>query len=425
MNYCCLPVGLVSVLVALSLPTEAASVVTDARAITAALGMTTSLRAGYWRSTRLVDDQQNLVPISVWVREQYRLGSDIALFAEGWIQSADASRAAEPAGELRETYLRGAVKGFDVRIGRQIAAWGRADGINPTDNLTARNLSWLFADDEDLRRGSAMLRAQHPIGESFELAVYWIPEFRPEVRPLAAHIGPFVMGGDRRPVDLGQGAIRLDANLPGVDWSLSYFEGRDPIGDVHAFDAAGQPFTLLREYARERTVGGDLALVRWGLNLRGEVAYTDFPDRTTGDLSKRPFLLAVVGGDRTFAQRFNLNLQYIFRHTDYHGPETERDPRLRAIALINAIEAGQRDDYQNGATLRLGWTTDDELLRAELFAIEDFTHGDGLLKTKLSYQWTDAARVTVGYTWDHGASDTLFGSRHRNSGVFLELRQGY
>lgn len=389
-------------------------------------GLSSSLRMGYWRSSRNVDDRHDLAPATLWLKAQHDSDGGTGFHAEGWVQSEDLSNAAAPEAELREIYLTRSVGDFDVRVGRQIAAWGRADRINPTDNLTSRDLSRMFPDDDDLRRGSAMLRVDHALGENAQLQLYWIPEFRPEVHPLRDHIGPFAIVGDRRPDGVGQGAIKIDGSRHGVDWSVSYFDGHDPTGDLRASRDAARPFDLVRDYPRQRTVGADMATVQWGLNLRAEAAYSDFPDRERSDLSKRPFLFAVMGGDRNFGESINLNLQYILRRVTNHAPpERFLSPYLRGIALINAVESGQRDDNQNGASMRLAWTRPDQLLRAELFAIQDFSHHDGVLRALLRYEASDECRVSVGYEWNHGEHDTLFGSRRTNNSVFLEVRYGY
>jgi len=413
-------------LVGVALDAAAASPWADLNAAGANVGLASSLRLGYWRSSRSVDDRQDLAPATLWLKEDHSTVGGLALHAEGWLQSEDLSHAAAPEAELREIYLRRSVGAFDVRVGRQIVAWGRADRINPTDNLTSRDLSRLFPDDDDLRRGSAMVRATHALGENAELQLYWIPEFRPEIHPLRAHIGPYAIAGDRRPDGVGQGALKIDGSQQGIDWSLSYFDGYDPSGDLRASRDARRPLDLLREYPRQRTLGADMATVQWGLNLRAEAAYTDFPDRDTTSLSKRPFFLAVMGGDRNFGEQINLNLQYILRRVTNHSPpERYRNPYLRGIALINAIESGQRDNNQNGASMRLAWTRPDQLLRAEIFGIQDFSHHDGVLRALLRYEASDAVRVSVGYEWNHGEADTLFGSRRTNNSAFLELRCGY
>ena len=41
---------------------------------------------------------------------------------------------------LREAYVNAYVGPFDFRIGHQVVVWGRADGWNPTDNITPKNM---------------------------------------------------------------------------------------------------------------------------------------------------------------------------------------------------------------------------------------------------------------------------------------------
>ena len=393
-----------------------------------AIGLSQSLRFGYWRSTRSVDDQINLLPASLWLRERYSFDSGMTLHAEGWLQSKDVAHPwqAESRGELREAYLRDTLGDFDIRFGRQIVAWGRADRINPTDNLSARDLTRMFVEDDDLKRGSTLLRLAHPLGETAELQLYWIPEFRPEVHPLAERIGPFsIAGDDRRPTDNSQHAIKVDGSRDGLDWSLSWFNGHNPSGDLRALDAA-RPLILVREYARQQTFGADAATVVGNFNLRADAAYTDFPDRDAGDLSKRPFLFAVFGGDRNLGEQFNLNLQYLLRRvSDFEPLERLANPIERGIATINAVEAGQRDRYQRGATLRLAWSSSDQRWRAELFALQDFGQHDGIVRTLIRHDLSDDLRLSLGHEWNHGESDTLFGSLHDNNGLFMELRLGY
>jgi len=43
--------------------------------------------------------------------------------------------------KLREAYVNAYMGPVDVRLGKQIVVWGRADGINPTNNITPQNLT--------------------------------------------------------------------------------------------------------------------------------------------------------------------------------------------------------------------------------------------------------------------------------------------
>jgi hypothetical protein len=72
---------------------------------------------------------------------------------------------------------------LDVRVGRQIVARGRADGVNPTDNLTGEDLTLLTPDDDDRRLGTTAVRASYYPGD-ISFTGFWLPEFRGHRFPL-------------------------------------------------------------------------------------------------------------------------------------------------------------------------------------------------------------------------------------------------
>ena len=51
--------------------------------------------------------------------------------------------------DIEEYYLEYVSRVFDIRIGKQIYNWGKADGINPSDNLSTVDLTD-FVDDQDI-----------------------------------------------------------------------------------------------------------------------------------------------------------------------------------------------------------------------------------------------------------------------------------
>jgi len=88
---------------------------------------------------------------------------------------------------LREAYVSAYLGPFDFRIGHQIVAWGRADGINPTDNITPKNMLARSPDEDDRREANFLLRTffnAHPV----RIELIWVP-FRPH--PLSARGYPW------------------------------------------------------------------------------------------------------------------------------------------------------------------------------------------------------------------------------------------
>ena len=115
-----------------------------------ALGLTGSLRGGYWSSNRLFDDRSHIGTASTWLRMDKRLDNQLGIYAEVFGAREDMRSDGNEVARVREAYLDGRVGALDFRLGKQIIAWGRADRLNPTDNLTPRDARLLAADiDED------------------------------------------------------------------------------------------------------------------------------------------------------------------------------------------------------------------------------------------------------------------------------------
>jgi len=124
------------------------------------IGLSGSLRGSYWSSSRELDDRQHFFGSALWLKAAPRLGERLSILAEGWVRNEELLHEDATRGQLREAYLETGWGPLDLRIGKQIVAWGRADRINPTDNLTAKNFTLLDPDDDDQRLGTPAVKAR-------------------------------------------------------------------------------------------------------------------------------------------------------------------------------------------------------------------------------------------------------------------------
>ena len=389
-------------------------------------GLGGSLRTGYWSSSRTLDDRSDLGTAAVWLRAAPALGPDLSLFAEGWVRSEDIFGDGEPDGLLREAYLGVRHGPLDVRAGKQIIVWGRADRINPTDNLTPRDYTLLVPDDEDQRFGVPAVRATYFHG-GLALTGVWLLDFEPSVVPLRRPPAPLQIH-DREPGGgFEQGAVRLEQSGSGVEWSLSYFDGLDTIPDL-ALERTG---SLRRELVlgshRVRVVGVDAATVVGPYGLRGEAAYTFTEDDDGDDPGiKNPFLFVVVGADRTFLEHLNVNVQYILHVvTRYHSPFGIADPLAREVAVQAALLVNQLDHVQHSFSLRVSHRWLHETLEAELATIVSVDRFGWVLRPRVTYALTDRWRLTVGGDLFGGERLSFFGNLRDNSAAFAELRWSF
>lgn len=391
-----------------------------------ATGFGGSLRAGYWSSTRTLDDQSDLGTAAVWLRAAPRLGPSLSLFAEGWVRSEDVFGDGEVDGLLREAYLGARHGPVDIRAGKQIIAWGRADRINPTDNLTPRDYTALVPDDEDQRFGVPAVRATFFHG-GLSLTGIWLIEFESSVVPLRRPPAPLRIQEREPGGGYEQGAVRFEQTGSRVDWSLSYFDGLDTIPDLALERTGPRGPELELSSHRVRVVGADAATAIGPYGLRGEAAYT-FTEDDRGDnpYIKNPFLFVVVGADRTFLEHLNVNVQYILRVvTRYQSPFGIADPLAREVAVQSALLVNQLDRVQNSFSLRVSNRWLRETLEAELVAVVSVDRFGWVLRPRVTYAITDRWRITVGGDLFGGERLSFFGNLRDNSTAFAEVRWSF
>ena len=390
------------------------------------LGISTSLRQGAWLSDRSLNDEKGFLPAMAWLRLQPPEVDGAILRLEGWIAARDLSdgdmdEGEGIKGELREAYLGWFGDWHELRIGRQIVVWGRADRLNPTDNIGSRDARLLVPEDDDQRRGSLMARERLALGDH-TLDLFWLPEFRPNRFPIRMPPPGIALRDVDHDWEPAQFAAKLERTGADFDWSLSYFDGLDRNADF-----ALEPATLRLVHNRIRVIGADAAATIGRYGLRGEIAYAHTEDGDGDDPTvKNPFVFAVVGGDRSFFQYLNVNLQYFARVTrHYRDPRDIGDPALRAAAVGAAAASGQLDPVQHGMSVRIAYSWLNETLDTELAAIGILSDGSFALRPKIVYRAADALRLTAGADLLRGGDTDTFGRLRDNSTVFVELRYGF
>jgi hypothetical protein len=391
-------------------------------------GITGLVRAGYWSSTRNLDPEDHLGAGMIWLKSTRRLSSRVSFLIEGWAALRGPAGDGDATGELREAFVDFRFGRLDVRVGRQIIAWGRADGLNPTDNLTGADLTLLAPDDDDRRLGTTALRASYYLGD-VSVAGLWLPEFRGHHFPLPPAPG-FTFVRDRHGWPGDQWALRVEQTGRAVDWSVSHFRGRDLTPDlgVRLAAATSDPVAAVSlSHHRVTVFGADMAANLGRIGLRAEGAYVDTEDDDGRDpFTKNPFLFVVIGGDRTFREYLNLNIQYLYRFVRGHRTvQTGLSPTEADIAELQGILNSQAARLQHGASFRLSYKWLRETLEGEC-AAAGFFGPDGLaLRPKVTYSVTDRWKVLVGAELYRGKSSSVFGLLRPNSTAYLEARWSF
>jgi hypothetical protein len=388
--------------------------------------------SGLWRthhfhSSKTFDDDEGFTGSTLQLEVLPAFTESIDGKLEVRITNPALNEGGEPRTRVLEGYATVRFARADLRLGRQIVPWGRADGINPTDNLTPRDYTLLLPFEEDQRFGVTAAKLDAFLSQEHTLTVVATPFFEPARVPLPAGDGAVI---GRRPADTlsnTKAGVRLNKVGEGLDWSVSWFRGFSLLPSLRVTDSDPRARALALHYDRITAFGADVARNYGRFGFRGEVAWFDTADDAGTDPAvKNAYLHWIVGVDRTLLANLNVNLQFFQRRVrDWHDPEDIVDPRARDTALLNALVDGQRDAVGNGFTFRVSNKWRNDTLEAEIFGVVNTTRHDRLLRPLVTYAITDHWKGTIGAEIYHGARDTQYGSLEPNRGAFLELRYGF
>ena len=325
--------------------------------------------------------------------------------------------------ELREAYINIYPGPFDFRLGQQIVVWGRADGFNPTNNITPMNMLIRSPEEDDRREGNFLLRSFYNL-QSLRLEAIWIPIYEASIMPYSIMELPAAMPLSEVPAypdsDLRHSgfAVKLNLELPALDGSLSYFNGYNPQPGLD-FDPVPTPNIIPTAY-RMHIAGADFSTTLASIGLRGEFAFRyPFKDYKSNIYIPNPDL-RYVGGLEYQKGVLSIIFQYIGRYVlDYS--ELSAGP-LYEIAQKNRIFSGQQNQANHALFLRPALQLLYETLSLELFSYYNLTTEELYLRPKLSYDLADALNLVLGADFYSGPDDTAYGIIDKAlSALFIEL----
>ena len=364
--------------------------------------------------------------------------------------------------DVREAYVNTYVGPVDLRLGQQIIVWGRADALNPTNNLTPVDFRIRSPLEDDVRLGNVGARGFLRLAP-LRLEGVWMPIYRASELP-AVGLRPMVSFG--APVfpspTLGNGLVagRLHLELPAFETSLSYLRGYAPLPGLTltgvVFDATNPSISVSRTAYDHQVVGFDFSTAIGSvLTLRGEAAYRRPFDYQNRRYAPRPDLQYALGADHSFGS-VSVIAQYLGRYVfDWRkeaGPSMDvSDAQLRNILTMNTDPAmnpdigywmmtanseiaaelartsqilfSQTARVQHLATVRVEWLLAHETLSLSTLALFNYTTREWLLAPRIGYRFSDAVTAYLGAQIFAGPPDTLFGLIEQQlSAGYAEMR---
>ena len=313
--------------------------------------------------------------------------------------------------ELQEAYFTWTSNEFGngltagLKFGRQITAWGKADGIRIADILCPQNLTSLNTSNySESRLGIDAIKATLS-GTYFSADAYWIPFFRPSALPLeswnpirnAIVPSSVAMSGTSVPVVLGDiskpepnianagYAARVSFWFPAIDFSLYGYYGFDDSPNFMYTPDAMPPtkITVTGKYYRYGMAGFDLAVPAGAFVIRAESAF--FIERALqlggsfgGGYERKNELRSLAGFD-WIQNGWTITAQY-------YGD-----------AVFGYVDSLARDAYEHGATANLSKTLFSETLTLSCTGLVRLNDLDGFAGLKAKYSLTDEISLALAF----------------------------
>jgi hypothetical protein len=336
----------------------------------------------------------------------------------------NASRNARWLGDLREGFVETSIGAFDIRAGRQVLVWGRADKLNPTDTLSVKDYRLLTTDDEEQRLGLTTLRTAWNLSEGTRLVLVWQPEWRAPGLPIPP-LGQGITLSNQQPVGASrQWAMKVDHTSSAFDFSLSYFDGISRTPDLELLSAGPSGVDLGLAFRRIQVIGADFASTLEGWGLRGETAYTITQDPSDSNpLIQNAGIFTVLGAERSLTEGLSISAQYLNRWVEDFSDITQgADPTTRPLLVSQTINTQQQVRMNHGFSLRPALKLMNETLEMELAWVGWLTTGGQLLRPKITYAISDHFKAIAGAEIYSGPTDSFFGRLRDVSSAFAEIR---
>jgi len=196
--------------------------------------------------------------------------------------------------ELREAYVEYVSDNWDLRVGRQIIVWGKADGLQITDLISPLDMTEFLARDYDDIRTPVEALKFRLLGEKTNFELVWVPVFKPAALPEGDN--PWALTPDTpaltsspnsqvvtldpmKPAKkLGNSEFftRVSFYLSGIDLAFSGFYTWDDFGvsywNLYSRDGY-EILELQQQYHRVGGFGAEFSLPLGQVVLRGESAF--------------------------------------------------------------------------------------------------------------------------------------------------------
>lgn len=328
--------------------------------------------------------------------------------------------------DLQEAWLEYAAGNWDLRIGRQIIIWGRADGVQITDIVSPPDYTESITRDLDEIRIPVDAAKFRLLGDALVTELIWIPVFEPAVQPSGDN--PWAVETNRSEnvhvtmadsdepdssLENSEIALKLAAYLSGLDVAASVFYTWDDYPAYHRITRS-QDDDFFVDYAprhhRLTVLGLEFSRPWSDFVFRGEAAFFLGKYLETDDITMDPMKkdkLKWLGGvDWTPGDDWTVIGQI-------------------TGDLIMDYDARLADEaHESMATLSVSKKLLNQTLTLTTMLYYDLNENEIYTRPKVDYALTDALHLMMGadiFCGDGGD----FGNYRNNSQVWVKAKYSF
>jgi len=332
--------------------------------------------------------------------------------------------------DIKEAWFDFALGDLDARIGKQVIAWGLADGNNPTDTVCTRHVGTrLVSTLDEQRMGSIAANLVYNLpGNLGTVQGLFMPVSVPNDMPsMAISTGSIIIEDDESPelaLSNVEGGLRALFYVGSLSFSASWLTYLDRYPD-YTQSGIFPSITLTPFHGRVNQLGADAVWLLSGYDLRTEWALSLTQDSDGSDpLVKNSSLSGVVQGSRSF-------LDGVVTASLAWAPRFVFNHQASMLAEYN----GQAYAFEQTGSVRVAGKFLGETLQPEAMLLASLEARDWLATFSATYSVADGVNLKggLGFYGSFRASDDperewgLFsnGRTIDNDYLYVELRLSY
>ena len=333
--------------------------------------------------------------------------------------------------EIRELYVESYFGDALVRVGKQQVVWGQADGLKVLDVVNPQSYREFILDDfDDSRIPLWSLNVEFPVGDESLAQVIWLPDTTyndipetgstfafssPRIVPKAVSGFSIVNKDAAKPNNPGSDSDfggRFSTFLGGWDISLNYLYHYNDNPILYR-QISGTQVIITPEYERTHLVGGTLSNAFGDYIFRSEVGYSTNSYHVNHDATD------LDGIEETGEASYVLGL-------DYSGvTDMFLSAQFFQSVLTKDHPGVSRDQVENTITLLAEQNFANETWKAEILLIHSLNDGDGVVRPKISHEFSSNTSIRLGADIFYGDSTGFYGQFGHQDRVTVGFEWGF